>query len=359
MTYRCALRWCRTNPRGRLAVRGLLLLMILAISTSPPAVGADPTDIAERSTIRVAPVSAAAAPFESVVVQAMEVALTQHDLPVSSESPRWLWDVTIVDFLPRLHITVSVVDRTNSELVMGRALRSRANVTLYNDVEALIDEMTTEIMRYRRDLGARPPLPDPPERGAGATAEQATADSMTGESGPGEVAPGEMVVSSPRHPAVDLHWALQIHYSFPRMGGAGVGVQYIAPGVPLSAAVEADVYAIGWDQPNANRVLHLESRLLTGAPVFRGHAWSLPVEARVSTGFGLIRTALVEQEIDPFWDWYWNVVNAEASVATGKQTWFLRLGLSYYLGSDRGLLAEGLGNGEGNPQLFVGTRRFW
>lgn len=343
--------------------------------------------------------------YDKVVRDSIDVVLQRNDfVPAEvSDSPYiYEWEYTILALVPRLHLSLSVFDRRRGVIVASTTNRARANLTLYTSVDALIAEVIDDVRTYHsivhRSEGEILPIPiagvvtvPQPSSGDEDVVVQPRAPLGTsgdtivladGVSLPGRVSrlnayprsfylsptPPDSetedetpTVASPEdalpQPEPYRRLGVQLHYSYARFVGAGLGVRYFVLPDRLYASQETDLHFTPPAVPDAATLTHIEGRFMTGAVVLGGPNTRLAME--LSTGIGGTVTLVSGGTIPPYYDWYWNVFNVGGVLRTGRQRWFLRSGINYGFETERGFFVDGLNEDHFNPQLYVGTIRSW
>jgi hypothetical protein len=339
-----------------------------------------------------------AGPYEKVVQDSIEVVLQRNDMvpgTSGSETGTVVWEYAILSLVPRLHVALTATDQNHGVVIASATNRARANLTLYNSVDELVEAVLERVNRYYQVAGAPvsgiPPipiaatvtLPAPPSENDTVVVQPGAplgepGDPLLVAAGvtiPGmvtrpraygrsfEIAPSRDAVLQPPagetvpSPEPVRPLSFQIHYSYPRLNGAGVGIRYDLLPDRLYASQETDVHVALPASPEASMVLHLEGRVLAGTTIVGRPEGRFRIEA--SSGVGGVVTAFGSGEIPPYYDWYWNVFNLGFVGRTGRQSWFLRSGLNYGFETERGFFVDGLNEDHFNPQLFLGTMRSW
>lgn len=385
---------------GRVLI--LSVLVVCGVLGVSPVSAVEP--IAFTVTAGVASIGEEGA-YDKVVRDSIDVVLQRNDfLPAgfSASSDAYVWEYTILALVPRLHLSLTVLDRQRGVIVASATNRARANLTLYASVDALIAEVIDDVRVYhatvQRSASGIVPIPIAgtvtiPRTQSGDDEVVVQPIAPLGTSGDtivfadGVVVPG--LVSRPQayarsfflsptpqdpetedesptltspedalpQPAPYRRLGVQLHYSYARFVGAGLGVRYFVLPDRLYASQETDLHFTTPAVPDAATLTHLEGRFMTGAVVLGGPATRLAME--VSTGIGGTVTLVSGGSIPPYYDWYWNVFNIGGILRTGRQSWFLRSGVNYGFETERGFFVDGLNEDNFNPQLYLGTIRSW
>ena len=325
--------------------------------------------------------------YQRVVQDAMQVVLDRDGFQVvADESAELVYSHRLVGFLPRLHVAVSVHDSRAGVHVAAVTVAARANVTLYSAVDDLLSDLNRDVQRYllvRHDPEGRP---DPvamagPVRLPGGDLQ--FRDRFSGQrwedglvlaegavvpvsvSSPGYYPQGvllEITGPAPEVPDVSLRrrsrFALQGHYGYPRLLGAGVGGRYYPVADVAHLALELGLSLSGFFGATPSQVIHLDTRVLAGfAPAGR-LGWL--VQPVFSTGPGLAASFVTygELPVPPYVDLYWNVLNAGVEVGRGALRVFARLGFSYFFSGDRSLMDEGVSE-RFAPEALSGVMWRW
>ncbi len=330
--------------------------------------------------------------FDAIVAEALARSLSARGRAVTVDADAiptaatLIWEYSVLTLLPRLHVSVSVYDRSREILIVSRAGRSVANLALYDSVDRIVDQVIGPVDQYLASLGrveaeigviplgeplvTAPFLDDDGEIIVQPAAPISLPSQRELLTSPDTALParveregfyGRDIILDPEATPPALvqkrRLGLQLHYSFPRLAGAGFGVRYYPVVDRLSTALETDLYfsAAGTESPYT--VLHAEGRLLAGVTFLRDPEQR--VRFGLSSGPGMIATIFFQTAAPNYLDLYWNVFNLALEFHMNRQVFFVRSGLLYAFDTDRGFFAGGLETENTNPQLFVGTVRMW
>jgi hypothetical protein len=302
------------------------------------------------------------------------------------------YEYSLLGFLPRLHVGLTVCDAAAGTRIAGAMAAARGNITLYSSVDELVASLEPAVSRHMRvradpDGGLWPVevtegIVLPAVDSGGRTLHFTEVVSGTTLSPGYTVARGvalpvrvsadgvysEEIVFPvtnlrPRLPDVTLRplrrFGVQLQYGFPRMIGAGVGGRYYAVPDRLYGAVELGLSMSGFYEVTPQRMVHVDPRLVVGYVPFGARGFL--VQPVVSSGVGLI-TTFVSYSDDPaprYVDWYWNIVNVAAEGGRGRVRLYIRAGVSYFFRTEQGLWQTGLNPDAVAPELAAGTVLRW
>lgn len=301
----------------------------------------------------------------------------------------------LAGFLPRLHVSVAVYHRELGVHIATVTAAARANVTLYSAVDELLSRLNGEVDGYlamHNDVDARPhpvvlagPVHLQNDESSGASREaplevrhrfsRREVDRKDrfadGAIVPLEVTrrgfyPAYLVVemsgASPVVPEVPLQqrsrFALQGHYGYPQLLGAGIGGRFYPVADIAHVALEFGVGLSGFFGVTPSQVIHLDSRILAGyAPAGR-LGWL--VQPVFSTGAGVVASFVTygDLPVPPYTDLYWNVFNAGVEVGRRSMRVFARAGFSYHFPGSRSLWSDGV-SWERAPEALSGVLWRW
>lgn len=341
--------------------------------------------------------------YERVVRDAIQVVLERRgrrvilpEIPMESgeEVPHLRYEYNLVGFLPRLHVAITVRDPGEGTRIAGALAAARGNITLYSSVDEVLDALEPAIERYFARTADPDGSPRPvvlvdelvlpaasrdipqlqytelnygtvlPGTGEFVLARDVTLPIRVTRAG---YYPREMLLpitgARPELPEVQLQrqrrFGAQLHYGYPRLLGASLGGRYYVVPDRTYLGVETGIHMSGFFGTTPTQLVHLDPRLLFGF---------LPLGARdrliqpvASTGVGLVVTFLTpgDDPIPPYVDWYWNVVNLGAEFGRQLLRFYFRVGISYYMETDRGIWEKGINPDKLAPETILGTVLRW
>jgi hypothetical protein len=389
----------RTTPGFSVLFIPVILLLVTGAAFGQT--GQEPLAVLDNPEEFSYTVASTSEGYERVVAESVELVLNrrgfvQENATTDSgtgDTVPLFWELTVLEALPRLHLAISVIDRRYGTVVTTVTDRAPANLTLYASIDTLVDRVSSGIAQYYRAPGSvaeaapiplAPPVAIPHPDSSGDTV-VVQPDAPIGTAGdtiliaqdaevPGHVsrkhaydapftvdaaAAAAVAAGKAKLPQPVPHRRLetQLHTSLARLAGGGIGVRYFFKPDRFFAAAEGDLYLTPPAVSDALTIIHYETRMLTGLVAFgRPRGW---FRVELSTGIGGIITTFSSPDVRPYYDWYWNVMNIQPVITTGRQRWFVRLGLNYAFETDRGFFLSGIDNNDASIQLFAGTTRSW
>lgn len=299
------------------------------------------------------------------------------------------YEYSLVGFLPRLHVIVTVRDLQAGTRVAGALQAARGNMTLYASLDDLLESLEPEVERYlaRRSDPILNPWPVqlveellPPEsdpEGSAVFVERISRQPLSGDFvlAVGETVPVTVFREGrypwdttvplpgvrPRLPDPELRprrrFGAQLHYSFPRLIGATLGGRYYPLPDTVFVGLELGVHLSGFFDRTPSQLWHVDPRLVAGYVPLGGQDRRLqPV---FSTGFGVVNT-VPSHGAPAYRDWYWNVINLGAEIGRGALRLYARTGFSYYFDNSRGIWEQGVNESVFKaPEAAVGTVYRW
>lgn len=223
---------------------------------------------------------------------------------------------------PRGFITVTLRDTEAGFIIGSLSRRITLNVTAADSLDELSEEITALLEQHRAAEPAvvidESVIPDRPPPAWVATQRQ-------------------------------TRNAFQLHSTAGRGASAGAGYVRYLPWQRFSLAFELV-------QGLQESVSLTDFTVLAGVDVY---TFSRGIQTTLLTGGGVMLTYVLESQQPIFYDPYWTVIALAVSAPLGPVELFGRLGLPYYVPSDRGVRHTAGDGGIADPDVTLGVRYVW